>query len=92
MLFNKGILPINNDLYNNNKNDYADVIDGAFYREYRETITENGSFLRNYSFLINTDGISMCSKSNITLNPVYLVINEIPKETRFHIDNVLIAG
>ena len=44
------------------------------------------------TFLMNSDGISVCNKSNLTLWPVFLIINEIPKHVRFCFDNIIIAG
>ncbi len=45
-----------------------------------------------YTFCLNTDGISLCSKSNLTIWPVYLTINEIDRKCRFSPDLVLLAG
>lgn len=42
--------------------------------------------------MINTDGIALCNKSNLTLWPVFLCINEIEIEKRFAIENVIVAG
>jgi hypothetical protein len=36
--------------------------------------------------MLNTDGISICDKSNLSIWPVYLAINE------FNIDNIIKAG
>jgi hypothetical protein len=42
------------------------------------------------TFLINTDGASICKSSKLTLWPVYLVINEL--DSRFSLENVILAG
>ena len=41
---------------------------------------------------MNTDGIALAEKSNLSLWPIFLAINEIPIEERFCIDNVIVAG
>jgi hypothetical protein len=41
---------------------------------------------------MNTDGISICTKSKLTIWPFYLAINEIIKEDRFIIQNMVLAG
>ena len=43
-------------------------------------------------FLLNTDGISSNKKPKLTIWPVFLVINELPLEIRFLIDNTILAG
>jgi hypothetical protein len=45
-----------------------------------------------FTFTLNTDGISPCSKSDISIWPIYLVINELPINLRFCYDHVIIAG
>jgi hypothetical protein len=75
------------------ENELVDVYDGRLYKEL--LASEDGeSFKRKeaFCFLLNTDGISICDKSKITIWPIYLVINEIPIEERFCIKNVILAG
>lgn len=43
------------------------------------------------SYTLNTDGLALCEKSKLTLTPVILVINKLPIEERFVIENVIIA-
>ena len=57
--------------------------------------SKHGNEFKNqlaFSFLLNTDGISSMKKSKLTIWPVFLVINELPIESRFCIDNVILAG
>jgi hypothetical protein len=42
--------------------------------------------------MLNTDGISICDKSNLSIWPFYLEINELNIGKRFCIDNIIIAG
>ena len=56
-------------------------------------LSEDGHLFRNkeaLTFLINTDGASICKSSKLTLWPVYLVINEL--DSRFSLENVILAG
>jgi hypothetical protein len=47
---------------------------------------------QTFTFLTNVDGISLCDKSKQSLWPVILVIIELPKEIRYCLQNVIIAG
>jgi hypothetical protein len=69
----------------------TDIKDGKIYQDFKNTFRTD-QFEKVFSFLINTDGISICDKSKISIWPVYLVINELPKEERFHINNIIIAA
>lgn len=74
-------------------NELTDIKDGTLYKsilssEDGESVKKNKAF----TLTINTDGISICKKSKLTIWPVYLVINELPIQKRFSIDNVIIAG
>ncbi|CAF1123701.1 unnamed protein product [Brachionus calyciflorus] len=51
-----------------------------------------GSNQKFFTFLIKTDGIEMCNKSDNSIWPMILVINEIPLEQRISFDNIIIAG
>ena len=42
--------------------------------------------------ILNTDGVSLCTKSKLTMWPFFLAINECSKEDRFLINNVVLAG
>lgn len=74
-------------------NELTDIKDGTLYKsilssEDGESVKKNKAF----TLTINTDGISICKKSKLTIWPVYLIINELPIQKRFSIDNVIIAG
>ena len=87
-VFNRATRPVNS------KEDYInDVHDGEIYTELYNT--ELGYlFEKNEAFTLslNTDGISICDESNVTIWPSIFVCNEIPKERRFCLDNIIIAG
>lgn len=73
----------------------CDVFDGSLYKKIRDKYKshdENSEEEDIYTELINTDGISLCSKSNLTIWPIYLVILEINSCERYFIDNILIIG
>ena len=74
-------------------NELKDICDGKVYRRLLDS-DEGESFKKKESltFLINTDGASICKKSSLTLWPVYLVINELPIHIRFSLENVILAG
>ncbi len=77
----------------NDVNDLYDITDGKIYKSL--LASENGELFKNrqaFTFILNTDGISLCTKSNLTMWPFYLAINEIQKEDRFLINNVVLAG
>ena len=68
----------------NDVNDLYDITDGKIYKSL--LASENGELFKNrqaFTFILNTDGISLCTKSYLT---------EIQKEDRFLINNVVLAG
>jgi hypothetical protein len=76
-----------------NENELTDFVDGKLYKKLLES--EDGAAFKNkeaFSFLTNTDGISFCSKSNLQIWPLFLVVNELPVEKRFAVENVVLAG
>ncbi|CAF0992928.1 unnamed protein product [Brachionus calyciflorus] len=71
----------------------SDVTDGRIYQQLLES--DDAYLFRNnraFSFCLNTDGISLCNKSKITIWPVYLNINEIPIQSRYSLENTILAG
>lgn len=84
---------LNEQIQKNSSNVFKDFIDSEIYQAYISTIKhmfkDNRLFL---SFTLNTDGISISEKSKLSLWPIYLIINEIPVETRFSFNNIIIAG
>ena len=60
-----------------NSEDLTDIKDGTMYKNLLES--EDAELFKNneaFSFLLNTDGISVCSKSKLTIWPFFLAINE----------------
>ena len=68
-----------------------DIYNGEEYRKFFEP----GEFLRsgyNISFTLNTDGVNKYKSSKASnIWPVYLIINELPKEYRYQIDYMIPA-
>lgn len=90
MLFDKHKLPINKN-FTLDTEYINDVIDGSVYQDFIKA--ENpGNKNDCCTFNLNTDGISLCEKSNLSIWPIYLNINEFEIEDRFFVDNTLIAG
>ena len=93
-LFSKKILPVLKRDFS--ENFYEDVTDGHLYQKFQKTIHEmfssNISTANVFSFTLNTDGISLCEKSKLSVWPVFLTINELDLSDRFFIENVIIAG
>jgi hypothetical protein len=84
-----------NDLKHKNDDNYVlkDIRDGRIYKKLLNSI--DGNALKNqeaFTFSLNTDGISPANKSNLTIWPIFLVINELPIESRYSIDNTILAG
>ena len=76
-----------------NENELSDITDGRIYRKL--LMSEDGDLFRKkeaFSFLLNTDGISVCSKSKLTIWPFFLALIELPKEERYLIENMVLAG
>ena len=77
----------------NNENELHDFFDGQIYKNLLKS--EDGVSFKNgkaFSLILNTDGVSLCTKSKLTMWPFFLAINEISKEDRFLINNVVLAG
>jgi len=64
----------------------------AFIKRFKNQKMVIYSKKQAFSFTINTDGISVSNKSKLTIWPVFIVINELPLNIRFSIDNVILAG
>ncbi|CAF0975863.1 unnamed protein product [Brachionus calyciflorus] len=64
-----------------------DINDGLIYNNVLKNETKNF-----FTFLLNTDGISISEKSRLSIWPIFLTINEIPITTRYCLENVIIAG
>lgn len=81
--------------YQSNVPEHAlkDVYDGRIYKSLLNSEDGQG-FKRKeaFSLLINADGISSFEKPRLTIWPVYLVVNEIPIQERFRVENLALAG
>ena len=65
-----------------------DIIDGAYYK--RLLFAEQGnSFI---TLTMNVDGVSPNRGSDLSIWPIFLVINEIEKSKRFALENLIVAG
>lgn len=74
-------------------NTLADIYDGELYQKFLNS--GNRELVRNgkcFTFTLNTDGISLCQKSKKSIWPIILVINELPLQVRFCLENSIIAG
>ena len=58
-----------------------DVHDGHEYKRHSKILSEPN----HISFVLNTDGVSLYKSSNVSIWPVWLVINELPKNLRLEI-------
>ena len=90
MLLDKKILPCEKET-TDDMSYIVDFKDGSLYNEFRSQFEIN-RFKFVYSFMLNTDGISLCSKSNLAIWPIYLTINELNKKWRFSQECVIHAG
>jgi len=85
-----------NDLANSGDSNSTiqDFYDGNIYKRLLDD-RENGEKFRRkeaLTLMINTDGISISNNSDLTIWPIFLVINELPFEIWFCMDNIIIAG
>ncbi|RNA12965.1 hypothetical protein BpHYR1_052467 [Brachionus plicatilis] len=72
---------------NTTENDFIeDIIDGNIYQNILKNEREDF-----FTFLINTDGISLSEKSSLCIWPVFLTLNEVPLNKRFCLENVIVA-
>lgn len=73
--------------YINKKNTMSDVIDGDFFHSVRAH--NLGEML---TLTLNADGVQPNKGSPTTIWPILLVINEIPPDKRFRIENIILGG
>ena len=84
---------LNSPLPVSNQDRIVDIYDGTKYKSILNSSIGNSILKKEaFTFLMNSDGISICEKSNLTIWPVFLVINEIEIQKRFCIDNIILAG
>ena len=67
-----------------------DITDGNVYKKFPKY--QKTSSAKIFIFTLNTDGISLCEKSNLGNRPIYLAVNEIPINQRFCLENIIVAG
>ena len=91
----KRIFKNNLSFINSERNEhyYRDACDGAIYQNLLKS-KEHGIFINKkaYTLLMNTDGVSLCTKSDISIWPIYLALLEIDIKQRFCLENIIIAG
>lgn len=70
---------------------YEDIYDGKLYKSYLEN---DGplNYSENISFTFNTDGASVFKSSNVSIWPIYLVINELPYTLRMMKENMILTA
>ncbi len=92
-IINKNIINFDRQAATAECSTISDIVDGSIYREFLQS-AQGKCVLRGNGFTlsINTDGADPSDKSTISLWPVFLVINEIPLEKRYCIENIIIAG
>lgn len=67
--------------------------DGELYQELLKS--EDGDLFQKkeaFTFILNTDGASICKKSKLTIWPVYLVINKLPDDMKYSLENIILVG
>jgi hypothetical protein len=88
-IFKKHFAKINNAIDISNGDIINDISDGEIYRN---LVLEDKITRDSFTFLMNVDGISLCDKSKQSIWPVILVLIQLPKEIRYCLQNVIIAG
>jgi hypothetical protein len=70
---------------------YEDIYDGNLYRRHFDN---NGilSDPHNLSFTFNTDGAPVFKSSNVSVWPIYLIINELPYHLRMKKENMILTS
>jgi len=67
-----------------------DVYDGRIYKRLvKDGILQSGN---NFSFIFNTDGVPIFKSSQVSIWPIYLIINELPYKKRMATENMLFSG
>lgn len=56
-----------------------DVYDGVGYTQHRQFLSQPA----NVSLLINTDGVAIFRSSKVSMWPIWVIINELPKRKRY---------
>ena len=70
----------------------SDIYDGSLYKEIFSENKESFENKEAFTFTLNIDGISIAKKTKMSIWPILLSINELPMNTRFAIENTIVAG
>lgn len=76
---------------NNVTQNITDIVDGIEYKKLKED-EQFLSCTNNISLAFFTDGVALFKSSGISLWPVYLLINELPRRQRFLKKNMILWG
>jgi len=73
------------------KGHYHDIYDGQLYKSYCEN---DGPLSKqeNISFVGNTDGAPVFKSSNVSIWPIFLIVNELPYKLRMRKENMILAA
>lgn len=74
--------------FNREKSYSGDVYDGKIYEQHKDFFSNPN----NFSLMWYADGVPVYKSSRKSLWPIYFVINELPPEERFKLENMLIGG
>jgi hypothetical protein len=80
---------ISNESCETDEDIIMDIQDGELFKN---LMKDKKIGTNSFTFLLNVDGISLCDKSNKSIWPVILVIIQLPREIRYCLQNVIIAG
>ena len=67
---------------NCDSNNLYDIYDGDIYKKHFDSGGQLADF-SNISFVLNTDGVPIFKSSNISIWPVFLIINELGPKLRY---------
>lgn len=92
LIFKKKSISSLRNSHSPNNDNITDFKDGRIYQEFinRDEIKDSKENI--FSFLFNTDGISISKKSKLSIWPLILIINELPIGERFSYENIVLAG
>lgn len=66
----------------------GDIYDGKIYQKHKEFFSNP----HNFSLMWYSDGVPVYKSTKKSLWPIYFVINELPPDERFKLENMLIGG
>ncbi|OQV14193.1 hypothetical protein BV898_11547 [Hypsibius exemplaris] len=68
----------------------GDCTDGSAHREFMKKALLTAGGCKVLTFTLNTDGVQLFENSDKSIWPFLLAVNELPKEIRFLVQNVLV--